>query len=362
MGVPVTVVGYAGSGGPPAPWPFVALDPPVFSVATKTTEVLRMASARVSPELARRAHMGAARHRALARALDDVDADVFVTHDYAALPLVAAVAARRGGRYAYDCREFYAGQHADSRVWGLVAPPAVRAVEGHFVRGAAWVSTVSDGLADLLVERYALAVRPTVVRSTPALVDVPGREPGDRWTALFHGHLRPDRNVHGLVASVPLWPDHLRLVLRGNGPPAYLQALTQQVGELGVADRVELAPAVPWADVVTSAATADLGVVPWPLDLPQKRISLPNKVFEYLMAGLAVVATGPSEVSRLVESYGAGRGYSPATPEALAAALRDLDRDTLLAMRAGARAARKALSWEQESLVLRDLWERTLAG
>jgi glycosyltransferase involved in cell wall biosynthesis len=361
MGVEVTVVGYAGPGDQPAPWPFVALDPPVFSVATKATEVLRLASARVSQDLARRAHLGALRHRAVARVLEEVDADVFVTHDYAALPMVAAAAARRGGRYAYDCREFYAGQHADSRVWGLVAPPAVRAVEGHYVRDAAWVTTVSDGLADLLVERYGLPDRPTVVRSTPALADVEAHEPGDVWTVLFHGHLRPDRNVHGLLESVPSWPDHLRLLLRGGGPPAYVQELREQVRELGAPDRVQLLPAVPWAEVVTSAATADIGVVPWPLDLPQKRISLPNKLFEYLMAGLAVIATGPSEVSGLVESYGAGRGYQPATPEALSAALHDIDREALLAMRAGAAVARQALTWEQESLVLRRLWERTLA-
>ncbi len=361
-GVDVTVVGYSGAGGAEHPWRYVAVPAPTFTVAGKAAEVGRLATARVSPRLARRTHQMAARHRAIAVALSDVEADVYVTHDYAALPMVAAAARRHSARYAYDCREFYAGQHADSAVWQLVAPPAVRAVEGYFVHDAAWVTTVSDGLADLLARSYSLSSRPTVVRSTPLLVELPEHVPGDRWTALFHGHLRPDRNVHGLVESVPLWPDHIRLELRGGGSPGYLRSLRQQVDDLGVGDRVELSPPVTWSEVIPSAAAADLGVIPWGLDLPQKRISLPNKLFEYLMAGLAVVATAPSEASRLIEGYGAGVGYAPATPAALATTLRELDGTDLRAMRAAAARARLELCWENESAVLWRLWEQTLSG
>jgi glycosyltransferase involved in cell wall biosynthesis len=353
-------VGFDGQGGAPYPWTYVPLDPPEFSILGKAFEVSRLASARVSPALASRAHLTARRHRALAHALADIDADVFVTHDYAALPMVAEAARRRSARFAYDCREYYAGQHADSRLWRFTAPPAVRAIEGRHIGSAAWVTTVSDGLADLLVKQYALPVRPTIVRSTPVLVDIETHEPADEWVALFHGHLRPDRNVHGLIDSVAQWPEHIRLEVRGNGPAAYVQQLHEKVRSLGITGRVQLLPAVPYTEVITSAARADVGIIPWPLDQPQKQISLPNKLFEYLMAGLAVVATGPSEASRLVESYGFGVGYAPASPEALAAVLGGLSRDQLLSLRAGAMSARDELCWERERDVLWSLWERLL--
>jgi glycogen(starch) synthase len=184
------------------------------------------------------------------------------------------------------------------------------------------------------------------------------------WVALFHGHLRPDRNVHGLIASVPLWPEHIRLEVRGNGSAAYVQSLTEQVRSLGLGDRVVISPAVAYLEVVPSAARADLGIIPWPLDQPQKRISLPNKLFEYLMAGLAVLATAPSEASRLVESYGFGVGYAPASPAALAAALRGLSQERLLTLRDGAARARTELCWEREKEVLWRVWEKAsgLAG
>jgi glycosyltransferase involved in cell wall biosynthesis len=360
LGVDVTVVGYPGVGGAAYGWRYVTVEPAHWSLPGKAAEVLRMAAARASAGLGRMAHAAARRHRDLDAVLASVDADAFVTHDYAALPAAMSAARRRGGIFAYDCREFYAGQHADQLLWRLVAPPSVRAVEGGCIRDAAWVTTVSDGLADLLVRQYGLRQRPTVVRSTPARTEIDAHDVGASWVVLFHGHVRPDRNVHGLVRSVPLWPDHLRLEIRGDGPSDYLADLQAMVRELGVGDRVALSPAVPYGDVIRSASLADIGVIPWTLDQPQKQISLPNKLFEYLMAGLAVVATAPSEASRLVESRGAGLGYAPATPGALAQALASLTSERLRALRQGAMTAREELSWEHESQVLRDLWLRQL--
>jgi glycosyltransferase involved in cell wall biosynthesis len=361
-GLDVTVVGYPGAATAAHDWRYVTVPAPTWSLPKKAAEALRLAPGRVSSSAARRLHSTPGHLRELADAVESVEADAYVTHDYAALPAVARAARVRGGWYGYDCREFYAGQYADRLLWRLLAPPTVRAVEGELAAGARWVTTISDGLADLLSRQYDLAGRPTVVRSTPLLVEPPDHELGSTWTALFHGSLSPDRNVHGLIESVVHWPAHVRLEVRGGGAPGYVERLRQLVRRLDLEDRVRLTPAVPFADVVTAAAGADLGIIPWPLDKPQKRISLPNKLFEYLMAGLAVVATGPSEASRLVERHGAGRGYGPATPRALADAVHGLDRAALLAMRAGARTARTELCWENESRVLWRLWERSLQG
>jgi glycosyltransferase involved in cell wall biosynthesis len=172
--------------------------------------------------------------------------------------------------------------------------------------------------------------------------------PGEVWTVLFHGNLRPDRNVHGVIDSVPLWREFLRLVIRGNGPAAYVSSLHEQVARAGLADRVTIEPAVPFGDVIAAARTADIGVIPWSLDLPQKRFALPNKLFEYLAAGLCVVQTGPSESADLVDALGAGVRYPQATPEALAGALNALTREQLVTHKEAAHRGMSALTWESE--------------
>ena len=51
-------------------------------------------------------------------------------------------------------------------------------------------------------------------------------------------------------------------------------------------------------------------------------MSLPNKVFDYVHAGVPVVATGLPEVRKVVEGYGVGYVVASAEPEVLAAAVR----------------------------------------
>lgn len=345
-GVDVVAVGYPPR--QPPPWPYVSVNPPAWSRRKKIGHAARLAAGRMSSGLAQRAFWRSPGTDALARAVNSVDADLYVSHDLYALPLVADAAARRGSRYAYDAREFYSLQHADRWLWRLLWPRYATALEQRYVRDAEWVSAVSEGLAAWLSDKYGLRP-PAVVRSIPALRLLPvDHSPSTCWTVLFHGALRPDRNVHGLIASVPSWRAGLQLVVRGDGAASYVGRLSQMIVGLGIADRVRLEKAVPVTDVIATAAEADIGVIPWPLDLAQKRFSLPNKLFEYLAAGLAVIQTGPSESAELVDQFEAGSWYEPATPEALAEKLNSMSLDDLLRWRSGARRARQELNWEQE--------------
>ena len=361
-GVEVTVVGYLPSRPPSTP--YVSLDPPAWPILAKMQHAAGLALTRLAPGRAEQVYWRSPGAEPLLRAVRGVDADLYVTHDLYALPVAAKVARERGAHYAYEAREFYVGQHADRRPWRLLWPTYADRLQQKYIGGAAWVSTVSDGLADWLADRYDLHERPTVVRSVPVRDVAPQDHAlSDVWTVLFHGSLRPDRNVHGVIESVPHWQPHLRLVVRGDADRDYLDELRALIDSLGVQDRVRLEPAVPVDQVVANASVADIGVIPWALDLPQKRFALPNKLFEYLAAGLAVVQTGPSESASLVDAAGAGRSYSPATPEALAACLNGLTTDDVRRQRAAARQLMSTtLTWDQEREKLWALYERTGAA
>jgi glycosyltransferase involved in cell wall biosynthesis len=361
-GVEVTAVGYP---GPPTDvdWPYVEVAQPPWAAKEKVAHAARLLATRVAGAVGRRRRVAELAYwrqpgvRDLFAAVREVDADLYVCHGLYALPVIARVAQERGARYAYDSEEFYVGQHADRLAWRLLWPPYAAALQRRYLPGAAWVTTVSEGFADQLQRDCSLAVRPAVVRSVPDTADAPPvRTPGETWTVLFHGALRPDRNVHGIIESVPMWDKRLRLEIRGDGDPSYVASLVELSRRLGVADRVDVQPPVPFAQVVSAAATADIGVIPWPLDLPQKRLTLSNKLFEYLAAGLAVVQVAPCESSEIVDHYGAGRGYAPARPEVLADVLNSVSHDDLLRWRSGARKAAVELSWEREQDVLWSLY------
>jgi hypothetical protein len=77
--------------------------------------------------------------------------------------------------------------------------------------------------------------------------------------------------------------------------------------------------------------------------------ALPNKFFEYVMAGLALCVSELPEMARLVHQYELGTLIPRVEPAAIAAAINGLDRHRIDAFkRASLRAARE-LCWEKES-------------
>ncbi|MCU0460218.1 MAG: hypothetical protein MUE37_14145 [Bacteroidales bacterium] len=88
-----------------------------------------------------------------------------------------------------------------------------------------------------------------------------------------------------------------------------------------------------------------------------QRYSLPNKVFDYIAAGLPVLVSPLPEVAALVERYGCGIVLTGVTPDEIAGQLQKLadDRPLLLSLRRNAEEARRELTWEKEKIKEQEL-------
>jgi glycosyltransferase involved in cell wall biosynthesis len=85
----------------------------------------------------------------------------------------------------------------------------------------------------------------------------------------------------------------------------------------------------------------------------------PNKMFEYMAAGLPVIASDFPLWRQLVEEPGCGLTVDPLDPAAIAAAMRRLTSDPAAAAAMGERgraAVRGTLNWEHESRALLALY------
>ena len=101
-------------------------------------------------------------------------------------------------------------------------------------------------------------------------------------------------------------------------------------------------------EMVQNAATADVGIHPIPTTNPQARYCLPNKLFEYAMAGLAVCVSDVPEMRRVVDEYGFGITIGSTSADGIAAAVNSLDRDSITRFRSNALVAAEQLNWDQE--------------
>jgi glycosyltransferase involved in cell wall biosynthesis len=75
---------------------------------------------------------------------------------------------------------------------------------------------------------------------------------------------------------------------------------------------------------------------------------LPNKLFEYLMAGLMVIVSDADDMAEIVRRYECGRVLADVSPSTLAATLDALEPDEIRRCKDRARESARSLCWERE--------------
>lgn len=257
------------------------------------------------------------------RALVRLKPDVVHAHD-AAMLLPGIVGARlTGARLVYDSHELATSVPYRERAWAWF----VASIERLVVPRCAAVITVSDGIAQRLRLRYRLPSTPTVVRNVTALhASGPGglrRRLGiDAHTPLIlhQGAPAPARGCEELIEAVARL-ERVHLAFLGDAEAEYAEHLREVLRGWDVADRVTLLPGVPLEELLAHTAEADVGVTLLQDTCENHRLALPNKLFEYIAAGVPVVTSALPEIQRLVEGYGVGWCVTPGEPDTLARTL-----------------------------------------
>lgn len=294
---------------------------------------------------------------AFAREGRTVKADVYHVHNLDTLLAGVLVAKRTHAKLVYDFHELYTEQFAVGQrtwLWRIY----YRTLERWLVTQPQALLTVCDSLGEWVARQYGVTKAMTV-RNVPMLrLDSSLPKPIEREPViLYHGAFCAHRGLEQLVMSAKFL-ERGRIVLRGLGdlePTLRRLVREQQVGE-----RVEFAPPLPVGELIAAARQADIGVLPFPPACLNTRYCLPNKLFEYMMAGLAIVSTDLPEIRRVVMDHHVGLLVQSIEPKDLACTLNGLlnDRVTLERMKRSAlQAAQVVYNWEHERARLLKLYE-----
>lgn len=276
-------------------------------------------------------------------------------------PLPNFLAARlRGKEMVYDTHDFF------TEVPELVQRPHVRAVwlaiERRIFPKLKTVITVNQSIADAYKQRYGQDLH--VVRNIPMpreLGPLPSRAaldlPADKHILVLQGSgINVDRGAEEAVLAMRELPDCLLLIIGGGDAWPVLQQL---VKEHALDGRVRLIGKLPYARMMDYTRNADLGLT---LDKDTNlnyRFSLPNKLFDYLHAGIPVLATDLPEVTAIVRGKDCGMVIADATPRAIAQAASGLFSNSgrWSTLRRNATFAARTLDGAQEAAKLRSILE-----
>ena len=265
-------------------------------------------------------------HQQFAHEGTGLPARVYHASDLYTLPAMQHCAAQHKGQLAYDARELYA------HVAATVNRPWVRAtwkfVERRHIGKAAAVFTVSDSIADHLAQSCQIP-RPVILHNAPPVQVVkPGKDiralakcQSDVTVLLHQGSIQKDRGCK-LLADAMQYVHGAVLIFLGNGP--LKPALQDYAQANNLSHCVRFVDAVSPDQLLPVTATADVGIALLEDTCLNHRYALPNKLFEYLMAGLPVLTSELPEMARIVREYNVGRTICPSDAIGLRSALQEM--------------------------------------
>ncbi len=345
----------AGLGPPDVPGvDYIDLSTPTSPIAAITNQV-----AGVTRMLARRYESAYWGNRLLAHAhlrLSGVGPDAVIANDVPTLPLALAVAGT--SPVILDAHEYAPRWFEDRRLWRTVMQPYMTALTKRYVPQAGAMTTVAQALVDAY--RELTGVEATVLTNAPEFHDLEPRPVGDRIRLLHHGIANRSRGLERTIELMAHLDDRftLDLVLIEH-EPRYLRRLRR----LAASDRrIRFLDPVPMRDIVRFASRYDIGVFLLPPSNFNYRNALPNKLFEFIQARLAV-AIGPSpEMTRVVDQWQCGVVAPDFEASSLARTLQSVDACALARYKRGSHAAAAVLCAEANQALLHGLVDRLLAG
>jgi glycogen(starch) synthase len=372
-GFSVAAVGFSGGTAPDPDWPIRGVPRPASaSVLGRVRKLFiqprRYAEyffckalqpiARWSETVARQVYWRQYIYQRLFETARGIFADIYVANDWDTLPIASRLARIHGALFVYDTHEYAAEELPESLRWRIFRKALATTVERMHIHQAAMVSTVSSGIARHLQRDYGLREMPFVMRNVPEEQhrhhNVSPLRRGNDLTLLFHGAITEPRALHVLIASVRYWRSDRHLVLRGPISETYRRRLAKIVRQHGLENRVAILPPISANRLIDAAAEADLGVVCLPDTSLENRFALPNKVFEYIRAGLALLVPRLDELVAIVERYDNGIIFPRLHPEVIAEVVNRLDIAAVNALKMNSRAAAAELSWEREAASWKD--------
>ncbi|MDD5194055.1 MAG: glycosyltransferase family 4 protein [Candidatus Omnitrophica bacterium] len=278
-----------------------------------------------------------------------VKAEVYHSHDLDTL-LAGYVCSRiHKAKLVYDSHEIATDRE------NLKAKPFWRFLERLLIKKADRVIFTTYTRAKFSADKYRMRL-PEVLSSFTDIpeeirsIDLKGLFNIDRkfTIALYQGGIQSGRGLEQLIEAVPLLHRDIVIVLVGDGK--LKPQLEEKVRLLGLTDRVKFIGLVPLRDLLSYTSCADVGLQILHNTCFNHFSTDSNKLFEYLAAGVPVVASDFPEIRKVIDEFDAGVLIDPHKPENIAQGINTLilDEARRKQMSLNAKKASLKYNWENE--------------
>lgn len=285
--------------------------------------------------------------------------NILLSNDLDTLPAnYFAILFKRKNKLIYDSHEYFTeaegltGKRLKKKIW--------EKIEKFIFPKVDYVYTVNESIAEIYSKKYNKNVR--VVRNCPLLQHrtyIKNRKdldlPEDKKILLVQGaYIDPDRGIMEALLAMK-YIEHAILLIIGSGRD--INNLKNTSVKEKLENKVKFMDKMPYNELIEYTRLADIGLT---LDKPihlNYKYSLPNKIFDYIHAGLPVVASKLPEIDKLFNRFEIGMQIPSHQPQLMAEIFqkalysnrRDIWKDNL-------KKAAQYYNWQNEIKVLDEIF------
>ena len=283
-------------------------------------------------------------------------ADVLLANDLDSLLANYLVGRIKNKPLVFDSHEYF------TEVPELIHRPQVQKVwkkiEQFIVPKIKNAYTVCDSIADLFKQEYGTDFK--VVRNVPLArnnVTIPDNKKikDTRKIILYQGALNIGRGLPQLLDTMQ-YIDGALLLIAGDGDIA--EELKSQAAKLKLNDKVRFLGKLPLEEVNHITKQAHLGLsIEEDMGL-NYRFALPNKLFDYIQAGVPVMVSNLPEMAKIVSKYNLGLILQSHDPKIMSGTITEALTNTDLRKiwKENLQRAASEFIWEKEELILKEIF------
>ena len=275
------------------------------------------------------------------------DADIYHCNDLNSLPLgiLAKFIFNPKAKIVYDAHEYEIERTGMSKSTRLFA----HLLEGILIKFADLIITVSDSIANEYAKLYKIK-KPTLVLNCPNYKPIKKfdlfREElsirKDQKIFIYQGGLSKDRGLDKLLDYFSSLKDDKKvIVFMGYGP------MEKEIKQ-SKSPNIYFHNAVSGSELLKYTSSADYGVFVYENNCKNIYYCLPNKLFEFLHAGLPVIVANLYELSSFVKSNDIGVVAESTSRESLQKAINEIENIDYQKMSQNALNLAKDYCWENQ--------------
>jgi len=298
-------------------------------------------------------------YKELAELAASEKADLYIGHYPTGLAAAAYAAFQWGAKLCYDVEDLHTGEPLPVK-----QKERIKIIESRYLTRCSYVSAVSELVADEMVNRYGI-IRPIVIHNVFPWADrkkldgqIIDRKESTLSLYWYSQVIGEDRGIQDAIKAAGLLKEKVQIHLRGSVSKEVKNKFLTLARECEVGENLYFHPPVSPTELLSRAVEHDVGLALEQLNSLNHKLTVTNKFFFYLLAGLAIVATDiPGQRYIMSTCPDAGFLYPPGDYQTLAGYIKLWieNRERLESCkRTALEAARNRWNWEIESKKLVD--------